>query len=178
MSLGFRIAPEEVETLIVNASPSATAASVHLSEDGLSLVAFVVCKGSTNSFTLESLKRTVPGYMLPSTLHVVDRLPMNANDKVDHKIVALNRHQLLQSAGTERIGIAPQHTGAATMERSVDAIQDSNSNLKEVIAHLGKIWQDTLGLKEMPPQDVNFFDIGGHRYVCKSINRYPSEEFC
>ena len=150
ISLGFRIAPEEVEALIVDASPSVTAASVHSSEDGLSLVAFVVCNGPASSFNLEALKGTMPGYMLPSTVHIVERLPTNSNDKVDHKIVALNRRELMQSAQKESNGVTPPHKNASMKPYSADVAGGSKLDSEEVISHLGKIWQDTLGLAEIP----------------------------
>ena len=166
MLLGFRIAPEEVETLIVNVSPSVTAASVHLSEDGLSLIAFVVCNRSFKTDILGDLKGNMPGYMLPSKVHILDRLPTNANDKVDHKMIALKRHELSQSTKKESNGIIPQDAGRP--ESSVES--------EELVNHLGKIWQDTLRLEEMPRQDINFFDIGGHRYLCRPNTLYSSEK--
>lgn len=78
----------------------------------------------------------LPDYMLPSAIMYLDKLPVNANGKVD-------RHQLPDLL-TQRPYLTQEYVPAAT----------------EFEIKLVNIWQTVLGLEPLGIRD-NFFDLGG-----------------
>ncbi|WP_404824828.1 amino acid adenylation domain-containing protein [Burkholderia cepacia] len=79
------------------------------------------------------LRRTLPDYMVPAQLIVLDALPRNANSKVDRARLP-----------------AP-----VRVERAYEAPQDGDE------AALAAIWCDVLNLERVGRGD-HFFDLGGH----------------
>ncbi|MDX2391908.1 amino acid adenylation domain-containing protein [Streptomyces sp. DK15] len=97
---------------------------------------------------VESLRRHLaqwlPDHMRPPFLLVMDRLPLNANGKVD-------RHRLpdpAQNAGRADVGRAPLD---GPVQRAV-----------------AEIWCEVLELDEVGPDD-NFFDLGGHSLIATKV---------
>src|SRR5471032_1723433 len=95
-----------------------------------------------------SLKRqlaaVLPDYMVPSSLRILDALPLNRNGKLD-------RQALLELARTAT------RTGAS--------VRRVPQGVTEIT--LARIWADVLGLAENKPEssiarDDNFFALGGH----------------
>jgi len=95
-----------------------------------------------------SLKRqlaaVLPDYMVPSSLRILDALPLNRNGKLD-------RQALLELARTTT------RTGAS--------VRRVPQGVTEIT--LARIWADVLGLAENKPKssilrDDNFFALGGH----------------
>ncbi|RQV84427.1 non-ribosomal peptide synthetase [Burkholderia anthina] len=79
------------------------------------------------------LRRTLPDYMVPAQLIVLDALPRNANSKVDRARLP-----------------AP-----VRVERAYEAPRDGDE------AALAAIWRDVLNLERVGRGD-HFFDLGGH----------------
>ncbi|MDN7700873.1 amino acid adenylation domain-containing protein [Burkholderia semiarida] len=79
------------------------------------------------------LRRTLPDYMVPAQLIVLDALPRNANSKVDRARLP-----------------AP-----VRVERAYEAPRDGDE------AALAAIWCDVLNLERVGRRD-HFFDLGGH----------------
>ncbi|MEH1779536.1 MAG: amino acid adenylation domain-containing protein [Nostoc sp.] len=92
-----------------------------------------------------SLKKQLPEYMVPSTLKLLDTLPLLPNGKVD-------RHVLL---GIE--GLSPTLAAAYKPPKS------------EVERNIATIWQEVLHLEKVGIND-NFFDIGGHSLLMAQVN--------
>ncbi|SEO66186.1 AMP-binding enzyme C-terminal domain-containing protein, partial [Duganella sp. CF517] len=82
----------------------------------------------------EKLGETLPDYMVPSAIVVMDALPINANGKVDRKA--------LPEPGFESAGEYEAPQGDA----------------EEVLA---AVWAELLGVERVGRQD-NFFELGGH----------------
>lgn len=82
----------------------------------------------------QKLAQSLPDYMVPGRIVVLDALPLNANGKVD-------RHRLPEPADLPREGYEPPQ-GA----------------LESAIA---RIWGDILGVERVGRSD-NFFELGGH----------------
>ncbi|SAL44720.1 siderophore-related non-ribosomal peptide synthase [Caballeronia peredens] len=108
------------------------------------LVAYVELKGDARERAAKGravdaaeldahLRRTLPDYMVPAHIVVLDALPRNANSKVD-------RAALPEPAKKERIYEAP----AAGTE-----------------AALAKIWREVLNAERVGRSD-HFFELGGH----------------
>lgn len=83
------------------------------------------------------MKNELPAYMVPSTITVLEKMPLTPNGKVDRK--ALPNPQSATDHGDES-PIAPRDA----MERQ-----------------LATLWSNLLGVKNVGVRD-NFFDLGGH----------------
>ncbi|NMG66878.1 amino acid adenylation domain-containing protein, partial [Azoarcus indigens] len=134
---GFRIELGEVEAQLL-AQPEVREAVVVAAEGpgGARLVGYVALKPEARceSGQLRSrLAASLPEYMVPAALILLERLPLNANGKVDRK--ALPKPEL---AGTQAYE-APQG---------------------EVEQALAAIWAELLGTERIGRQD-GFFELGG-----------------
>lgn len=137
---GMRIEPGEIEA-VLSSHPAVRSSGVLVVEDGArgrQLVAAVeTMEPVTPQAIREYLRSTLPRYMVPTRVIVLERLPRNRNGKVD--IGALRR--LAQSWEEPRDRVqAPQAVGTH--------------------AALASIWQEVLGCGDIAAED-NFFDIGG-----------------
>ncbi|MFE3187937.1 amino acid adenylation domain-containing protein [Nocardia sp. NPDC059240] len=84
------------------------------------------------------LRRTLPGYMVPSLLMVLDELPLSANGKVDRKALPT------PDAGARRPVARPAAAPSNDVERQLTGI-----------------FAEVLGTDEFDVQD-SFFDLGGN----------------
>lgn len=139
---GFRIEPGEIEAVIGKypGVQQSVVAARELSPGQLGLVAYIVPVagksldiGDLRSF----LKGKLPAYMLPSAFEVLDRIPLNANGKVDHKALPAPKKK---SADLEKTFVAPR------------------SDMEEKLA---SIWAEVLQFSPVGVYD-NFFALGGH----------------
>ncbi|HEU4453722.1 MAG TPA: AMP-binding protein, partial [Longimicrobium sp.] len=133
---GFRIEPGEVEAAIA-AYPGVREARVTVREDqpgDKRLVAYVV--GSVEVDGLRAhLRQGLPEYMVPRAIVPLDRLPLNANGKVDRKALP-----------------APEY--AADADRYVAPRTPTEEGL-------AGIWAEVLRLERVGVEE-SFFDLGGH----------------
>ncbi|WP_084572863.1 non-ribosomal peptide synthetase [Methylocapsa aurea] len=142
---GYRIELGEIEAAL-RAEPHVSECAAMLRADGghpPQLVGYVVpAEGMRLSPTelRKSLARQLPEYMTPSAIVVLDRLPLNANAKVD-------RAALPSPASSPADLVAP-----ATKREE----------------ELAAIWRDILGLSEIGVTQ-NFFEIGGHSLAALRI---------
>lgn len=147
---GFRIELREIEAALA-ALPSVVEAAVMLREDtpgDKRLAAYVVVKpgpSPTISQQRASLKEMLPDYMLPSSLMVLNSMPLTPNGKIDYH--ALPAPENLHPQRAEDY-VAPQ------------------TNLERIIA---TIWQDVLAVEKVGVRD-NFFDLGGHSLLVVQVN--------
>ncbi|QXH33939.1 non-ribosomal peptide synthetase [Pseudomonas muyukensis] len=136
---GHRIELGEIEALL-GQQPGVREAVVIARETqaGKQLVAFVV--GQADEGVLARLRDTLPEYMVPTALQVLDQLPRTPNGKVDR--LALSERSLA----------------------SVDYLAPRN----DLEAELAAIWQEALGLERVGVRD-NFFALGGHSLLATRI---------
>jgi amino acid adenylation domain-containing protein len=132
---GVRIDPREIEDALLRV-PDVREAAVVASRSGagtVTLAAFVV--GPAEAAALRTqLAQSLPAAAIPDRCHVLERLPRNANGKIDR--------QALQRFDARRDDVADDpRTGV--LERQVMAV-----------------WRNVLGDVALTP-DANFFDIGG-----------------
>jgi amino acid adenylation domain-containing protein len=137
---GFRIELAEIEQAL-NRFPGVQDAVVIKSQSGDDegvLVAYVLAQqnGSWSVRDLRThLERVLPFYMLPSTIHIVDKMPTTLNGKVDQKkLPASSSHHL---------------------------VTEFQSPLTEIETELAKLWCQLLDIDAVG-RDDNFFDLGGH----------------
>jgi len=133
---GFRIEPGEVEAAMAS-YPGVREARVMMREDqpgDKRLVAYVV--GSVEVDGLRAhLRQGLPEYMVPRAIVTLDRLPLNANGKVDRKALPVPEY----AADADRY-VAPR----TPMEEE-----------------LAGIWAEVLRLERVGVEET-FFDLGGH----------------
>ena len=139
---GFRIELGEIETAL-RSLPGVqdAAASVDASvADAKRLLAFVVAQpGHTLVPTQlhETLRNILPEHACPSRIHIVEKLPLGANGKVDRK-------ELLKTAAV------------SDQEHSVPA----NETLSPTETAIANVWKEILKIGSIGP-DENFFHLGG-----------------
>ncbi|OEC33738.1 hypothetical protein A7D25_17265 [Pseudomonas sp. 21C1] len=108
------------------------------------LVAYVVAEPQP---LIESLREFVlanlPPYMLPSAFVLLERLPLNANGKIDRKALPAPDF----AAQSEARYVAPR---------------------SELEAQLTEAWQSVLGLARVGIED-NFFELGGHSLLATQL---------
>ena len=138
---GFRIEPGEIEAALMELAGVSDAMLVCEGEPGAvpRLLAFVA-PADGMSLDGAALRRelgtTLPPHMLPSSVTVIESMPLTPNGKVDRRALAARA--------------APPVTG--------DVPRRPRNELEQTIA---QIWRDVLELEEIDVTD-NFFDLGGH----------------
>ncbi|MFD0223129.1 non-ribosomal peptide synthetase [Streptomyces hirsutus] len=150
---GYRIELAEVEA-VLQAVDGVSAAVVVVRDDRL--VGYVVPEPGTEPGTGPStaaIKKaaavSLPPYMVPGILVVLDELPLTANKKID-------RNRLPE----------PEVTSDAVFEKPRDATEIT----------LARMWTEILGIPEVGVHD-NFFDVGGHSLLAVRLSAAIREEW-
>ncbi|MBG9910866.1 peptide synthetase, partial [Bacillus xiamenensis] len=132
---GFRIELSGIEAqlLAIDSVKEAVVTTVQDASDQDALIAYVMTDEETTALK-ESLKRTLPEYMVPSWIIKLDQFPMTANGKVDLKALPVPDMEANQTA--------------------YEAPRD------EVETLLCGIWEDVLGVSQVGIHD-HFFFLGG-----------------
>lgn len=148
---GFRVELSEVEAVVRDHPEVREAVVVMYSEGGLArLVAYVspqsmgfeaLSPGSATKGTAldvvnlkEYLRRTLPDYMVPGVIMVLDKLPLNFNGKVDRKALPVPTFS----------------------ERPV-----YESPAGKIAMDIAAVWTEVLGIDNVGMHD-SFFELGGH----------------
>ncbi|MDO5498450.1 MAG: AMP-binding protein [Propionibacteriaceae bacterium] len=137
---GFRIEPGEIEAALA-ACPGVAQAAVAVLEtpSGSRVLAGYLTESASGSVSLpsvaEGLRDTLPAYMVPSSLQVLDALPLNDNGKVDRRRL-------------------PQPDWEAIL---ADHYRAPETPTEELVA---EIWSRVLNLPRVG-RDDNFFEVGG-----------------
>jgi acyl-coenzyme A synthetase/AMP-(fatty) acid ligase/acyl carrier protein len=152
---GLRIEPAEVERALL-AHSSVSRAVVTLGVDAASqphLLAYVTADGAVDIDLLRAfLMQRLPQYMVPSTIVVVDALPLTANGKVDVRA--------LPAPETARPSLSVAYRPPRTeTERAVT-----------------RIWTEVLGVDRLGVDDY-FFDLGGHSLRAVQVMARVNEAF-
>ncbi|HEX5598184.1 MAG TPA: condensation domain-containing protein [Micromonosporaceae bacterium] len=135
---GFRANPAETDVALLTDPRVAAAATVaRTGPDGPELVSYVVANHVRTVELRAQLAQSLPGYLVPTTIVLVDRLPLTANGKVDR--AALRARALPEAGVVDRAGVAADGT------------------LEE---RLTKLWSIVIGQQDIGVTD-NFFDLGG-----------------
>ncbi|HEX6373985.1 MAG TPA: amino acid adenylation domain-containing protein [Longimicrobium sp.] len=132
---GFRIEPGEVEALLLRHGGVAECAVV-VREDAPGdrrLVAYVT-GGADPEALRESLRGTLPEYMVPAAVVGVERLPLTPHGKLDRRALP-----------------APEYRGA----------EGADAEPRDYLeVQLIQLWEELLGTRGIGPQQ-SFFDLGG-----------------
>ncbi|WP_353853829.1 amino acid adenylation domain-containing protein [Bacillus sp. Bos-x628] len=132
---GFRIELSEIEAhlLALDSVKEAVVTTVQNAGGQTALAAYVVTDEETSTLQ-ESLKRTLPEYMMPSWIMRLDQLPVTVNGKVDHKALP-----------------------DPDMEANQTAYEAPRDELETLLCD---IWADVLGVNRVGIHD-HFFFLGG-----------------
>jgi amino acid adenylation domain-containing protein len=142
---GFRVEPDEIETLLRGCDGVADAAVVLREDDGAPrLVAYVAAApGGVDCAALEAeARRWLPEFMLPSAWVLLTRLPLTPSGKLDRDV------------------LPPPAATPARASRRAPA--------DELEARLLALWSAVLGRKDIGPDD-NFFDLGGQSLLAMRL---------
>ncbi len=155
---GFRIEPGEVESAL-RQFPGLDEALVMLHQDDatgdrrlIAYLAFQQAPARTIELEVRNhLRPLLPGYMIPSVFMVLERLPLNANGKLDRKALP-----------------APARSGMGFGKTFVEPVSETEKKL-------AGIWEATLGAAGVGRHD-NFFELGGHSLTASTaISRIRAE---
>ncbi|WP_129780154.1 non-ribosomal peptide synthetase [Peristeroidobacter soli] len=142
---GFRIELGEIEAqLREQPGVSAAVVTANRSANGVRLVAYVVGREGTALDTVrirERLSLVLPDHMLPSAIVEIERLPLNANGKLDLKAL-------------------PEPGSVSTTEYQAPQ--------GDIEAALASIWSDVLGVSRAG-RNANFFELGGHSLLALRV---------
>jgi amino acid adenylation domain-containing protein len=140
---GFRIEPGEVESAL-STHAAVREAWVIVREDrpgDRRLVAYVV--GEVEAEEVRAfLRESLPEYMVPAAVMVLERLPLTPNGKVDRKALPVPEY-----GAAEESHVAPR------------------TPVEEVLAG---IWSEVLGLARVGVRD-SFFELGGHSLIAVRV---------
>ncbi|MGF6244644.1 amino acid adenylation domain-containing protein/non-ribosomal peptide synthase protein (TIGR01720 family) [Paraburkholderia sp. GAS38] len=148
---GFRIELGEIEAQLLRLPTVREAvAVVREGTGGARVLAYVAAapNAQLDGSTLRaSLAATLPDYMVPSTVLVLDALPLNPNGKID-------RHALPLPGAHEAV--------AAGMSEAADPPQG------ELETALAAIWSTVLDVQPVQRSD-RFFELGGHSLAAMQV---------
>ena len=136
---GYRIEIAEIESKLLSIDHIKEAAVVvHKDKSQNSnLVAFLVSESEFDrNHIIDSLKGSLPSYMIPAFFIPVEEIPLTPNGKVD------------------RNGLMKYEASMALSER------DISNSVTSYEMQLAKLWQNLLGIEEITTID-NFFHLGG-----------------
>jgi len=147
---GFRIELEEIETVLAD-HPLVTQAAVLAREDRTGsrrLVAYLLLtpgQGQPSVGGLQTyLRKSLPGYMVPSVFVVLDAMPLTPNEKLDRQALPAPEGKAL---GREDEVAAPR---------------------TPTEAWVGEIFADLVGAEQVGPFD-DFFALGGHSLLALHV---------
>lgn len=144
---GFRVELGEIES-VISKHPAVAEVVVMARADAsssLRLVGYVVANGRSPlemRALREHVARQLPEYMAPAAFVQLDRLPLNANGKLDRKAL-------------------PEPDFGAAVQDIVGP-----RNLTEEV--LVEMWRDVLQLDKLGVHD-NFFELGGHSLLATQV---------
>ncbi len=145
---GFRIELGEIEAQLLQQPEICEAVvGVHSAGQDARLVAHVALQNGATALDTaalsESLRKTLPDYMLPSLIMVLDHVPLNANGKID-------RNRL-----------------PAPAFNSADSDAPPQGETEQLLAG---IWQEVLGIDRVGRND-HFFKLGGHSLMILQVQQ-------
>ena len=162
----FRIELDDVERTISDIMPEITGVSVQPDESQQTLCAFVAPKSIDGNLLKSVLSKRLPSYMVPTAVYSLDRLPLNTNDKVDHKTIRATMSDLIAKGShtnPERFPFTVATPPSSNPSTSNSSNLPSYPGSPSEVQIISEIWKDVLNLTQLPAPSDNFFDLGGNR---------------
>ncbi|KAL1924342.1 uncharacterized protein VTP21DRAFT_7377 [Calcarisporiella thermophila] len=204
---GKRVELGEIETVIASTCSEVTLVSVQFDLANNGLVAFVVPKEVDPETIKSKLEQTLPAYMVPTSIHPMESLPLSKSGKLDHNEVKrmMENGTLLQpshqgklvrnkqeenresvpNGRTRPIKTATQrHQPVTPIAQKTHArvmpIEHSSHN-DDISSHiqrkLSDIWRSVLSLETDPDFNISFFDLGGHSLILVKLHHEIKQAF-
>ncbi len=152
---GYRVEPGEIETALAE-HPAVQDAAVCPTPDASALVAYAVPKAGGAALSATDLRNylaeRLPGYMVPSSVVLLEAMPLTPNGKVDRAALS----------SIER----PHTAGPSAPSESLTPIESL----------LSSIWAGLLNVRDVGPAD-NFFELGGHSLLAMRLMSRIRESF-
>ncbi|WP_392408421.1 amino acid adenylation domain-containing protein [Chlorogloeopsis fritschii] len=154
---GFRIELEEIEAKLLQhpgVQASVVIAREYMSGDKCLVAYFVPNREQTPTISelRDFLKQTLPDYMVPSALVILNSLPLTANGKVNRRALP-----------------APE-------QNRPELATDFLAPRDRLELQLTQIWEESLGIHPIGVTD-NFFDLGGHSLVALRLLAQIEQKF-
>jgi amino acid adenylation domain-containing protein len=143
---GYRVELGEVEQLLMEDQAVESAAVVQHSRGSVErLIAFVVPRGEDCQAPrlTRYLSQRLPGYMLPSSIVKLDRMPLTSTGKIDRRSLA-------------------------SFQLAADSADSASGPMTPVEAVVEVLWSEVIGLERVGRED-NFFASGGHSLLATRI---------
>jgi amino acid adenylation domain-containing protein len=145
---GYRVEPGEIEACLL-AHPrvaEAAVAAITDADGNARLAAWVVAvPGALTEGELRGfLRGALPDWMVPSTLRMIDALPLTPTGKIDRR------------------SLRAQDLGEALPARPAAAARDP------IEAEIARIWEDLLDVRPVGVHD-GFFELGGHSLLAVRV---------
>jgi acyl carrier protein len=146
---GFRIEPGEIESVLAEHDEVRECVVLTRGEagGGTRLVAYVVGNGESGPSVTElrrHLRQRLPDYMVPSSIELIEKMPLTANGKIDRAA--------LPEPGAERSDDKVNYVAPRTPVETV------------VVG----IWSEVLGVERVGVEE-NFFELGGHSLLATQV---------
>ncbi len=162
---GHRVQPAEVETaLLADHRVRAAAAVGETLDDGSRrLTAHVVPAAGTSHGGLPAelralLRATLPAALVPSVVHLTDRLPRNRNGKIDRAALRAAARQATEATAASVAAGSTDPAAPAAGGSPPAGGTDGGTPLARAVAG---VWQQVLGGTPVPI-DADIFDLGVH----------------
>ncbi|CAF1258472.1 unnamed protein product, partial [Rotaria sordida] len=147
---GQRIELGEIEQCLLNTSISAC---VVIKWDDDNLIVYVQSSNINEEQLRQHCQCHLPPYMIPSLFIILDKLPLNANGKIDRKLLPSPSSYFFNH-------LQRNHTSNLQMKKPHDEIQIT----------LHTLWCDMFQQKQISI-DTNIFTIGGHSLLLMQLYR-------
>ncbi|CAF3739353.1 unnamed protein product [Adineta steineri] len=148
---GQRIELGEIERCLLNITSTSACVVIQWNNDHL--VAYVQSSDMNEEELRQHCQSHLPPHMVPSIFTMLDKLPLNANGKIDRKL------------------LPPPHFSSIHLTKSIQLLLPTNDI--EVSIHL--IWCDIFKQNQIST-DTNIFTIGGHSLLIMQLfHRYKIE---
>ena len=152
---GQRIELGEIERCLLNITSISACVVMKWGDDHL--IAYVQTSTINDSQLREHCQSHLPLYMVPSYFVILDKLPLNANGKVDRKLLP-----------------PPNFTVRSPMPPRNDIELLSSTNDIEITIH--HIWCDILQQSQIS-HNANIFTIGGHSLLLMQLYQLYKSTF-
>jgi amino acid adenylation domain-containing protein len=151
---GYRIELGEIEAALRQHAAVTDAAIIAVSNKSgeTSLVAYVALSREVSTGELQDhLKDRLPGYMIPASFVMLERLPLTSNGKLDRKA--------LPAPDSARPDLLVSYRAPET----------------ELELTIARVWQEMLGLDKVGVHD-NFFDLGANSLMVVQVSSLLKDE--
>ncbi|KAJ7203596.1 amino acid adenylation domain protein, partial [Mycena pura] len=166
---GYRIDLDDLERTILDLMPNVNGVSAQADPSGTSLCTFISPETVDVGELKQRLSARVPPYMVPKAVYCLRRLPLNTNDKTDHKMIQKNMNELIAKAKSDqsvRLGTSSPESGFYT-----PTSPPSSASIGRIESEVSAIWKSVLNVEDSPSTSVNFFDAGGNSLTLTHLHR-------